>query len=208
MINISEKTLTDLEFPTVRKQLSEFCVTQMGIEKVKNIRPFKYPQQILFALNQTQEYKSSAYQDQQIPQHGFEEVQEEIRLLGINNSTLELRSLRNIATLSETANAHLRFFKKNKELYPNLYKNTEEIEYTNVITDKINQVIDRFGEIKNDASPLLQKIRQSLNQLQAKIDSSFITDLKRYQAAGYLDEIRESVLDNKRVLAVSSKVGS
>lgn len=204
MINISEKTLTDLEFPTVREQLSEFCVTQMGIEKVSKIRPFKYPQQALFALNQTQEYKSSAYEDQPIPRHGFEEVHREIHLLSIKNSTLELRSLRNISTLSETANAHLKFFRKNRSLYPNLYKSTEDIEYTTFITDTINKVIDRFGEIKNNASPLLQKIRQSLSSLQAKIDSSFTVELKRCQEAGYLDEIRESVVENKRVLAVSA----
>lgn len=204
MINISEKTLTDLEFPTVREQLSEFCVTQMGIEKAGEIRPFKYPQQILFALDQTQEYKSSAHEDQPIPRHGFEEVNDEIHLLGIKNSTLELRSLRNIATLSETANAHLKFFKKYQILYPTLYKSTVEVEYTKFITAEINKVIDRFGEIKNNASPLLQKIRQSLNSLQSKIDSSFNVELKRCQEAGYLDEIRESVNENKRVLAVSA----
>src|SRR5699024_192070 len=66
------------------------------------------------------------------------------------------------------------------------------------------KVINRFGEVRNEASPLLQKIRRSLIQLQTTIDQSFSKDLNHYQHAGYLDEIKESVIDNKRVLAVSS----
>src|SRR5699024_11914645 len=72
------------------------------------------------------------------------------------------------------------------------------------IINNVNKVIDRFGEVKNNASPLLQKIRQALNRLQSKIDSSFNADLARYQAADYLDEIKESVIQNNRVLAVSA----
>ena len=204
MINISNKTLVDLEFPTIKTQLSEFCLTEMGIEKVLKIKPFKYPQQTLFALNQTQEYKSSKLEDQQIPNHNFDTIHDEIHLLKIKNSILELRSFRNIAALSETANTHLRFFKKQKHLYPNLYKSTEEVEYTEDIIKNIHQVIDRFGEVKNNASPLLQKIRRALNSLQSKIDSSFNADLAKYQAANYLDEIKESVIQNNRVLAVSA----
>jgi|SRR5690625_1222440 len=204
MIKISNKTLEDLEFFTIREKLSEFCLTEMGTEKALKIRPFRFPQQSVFSLNQTQEYKSSALQAQPIPNHSFEVVNEEIHLLGIANSILEISSFRKLASLSETANAHLRFFKNNKNLYPNLFKTTEEIEYTVEISKNIHQVIDRHGEIKDNASPLLQKLRQALQQLQGKIDSSFNADLSRYQSAGYLDEIRESVIDNKRVLAVSS----
>lgn len=204
MIKISKKTLADLEFTRVREQLSEFCVTDMGREKSIKIIPFKYPQQTILALNQTQDYKSSFLEDETIPAHGFEEVHEEIHLLSIDNSVIEIKGLRNIARLSETANAHIRFFEKNQHLYPALFELTEELEYNSFISDSIHQIIDRFGEIKNDASALLQKIRRDLNALQSKIDSSFNSDLSRYQAAGYLDEIKESLIDNKRVLAVSA----
>lgn len=204
MIKISQKTLTDLEFPKVREQLSEFCSTEMGKAKALKLKPFKFPQQTIIALNQTQDYKSSFLQAQLIPSHSFEEINEEIHLLEIANSMLEIKGLRNIARISETANAHLRFFKKNQELYPNLFEISSEIEYTDFLTENIHQVIDRFGEIRNDASALLEKIRQALDSLQAKIDSSFNADMEKHSAAGYLDEIKESFIDNKRVLAVSA----
>lgn len=204
MIQIADSTLKDLEFPKVREQLSSHCLTEKGMEKSLKIRPFKSPGRTLFSLRQTQEYKSSALQDEPIPGHTFDSIDDEIHLLGIQNSVLELRSFPKISAISETANKHLHFFRKHKDLYPCLYKTTEFVEFTPEIVQNIKQVIDRFGEVKNDASPLLLEIRKSLISLQSKIDSSFAADLSAYQSAGYLDEIRESVIENKRVLAVSA----
>src|SRR5699024_9930566 len=122
----------------------------------------------------------------------------------IENSQLELGSFRKIANLSETANAQIRFHRKHRYLYPNLHKTTEEVELTEVIVKNIRGIIDRFGEVRSDASPLLQKTRSSIGQVRSQIDSSFAADLAQYQSAGYLDDIRESVVDHKRVLAVSA----
>lgn len=204
MIEISNRTLNDLEFLIVREQLSAYCVTDLGKEKALEIKPFKTGNRTVFALQQSQEYKSSALEDERIPNHSFESVDKEIYLLEIENSTLELRGFQKIVSLSETANTQLSFFKKYAELYPSLYKTTEYIEFTDVLIKSIKRILDRFGQVKNEATPLLQKIRQSLQMVQQKIDSSFTTDLVNYNNAGYLDEIKESVMENKRVLAVSA----
>ena len=47
-------------------------------------------------------------------------------------------------------------------------------------------------------------IRKQIQQLRSKISSSFNKALSQYQAADYLDDIRESVIDNRRVLAVKA----
>lgn len=204
MVKVSYKALRDLEFPRVIEQLSAFCVTKLGKEKVLNIKPFTQPKQTLFALHQTQEYKSSALEDASIPQHGFDHVNEEIQLLDIENSMLTLRGFQKIAALSRTANTHIAFFKKHRSLYPNLYKTTDSVEHTKVLIKSIQEVINRFGEVKDKASPQLESVRQSLRNVEAQINSSFQADMATYQKAGYLDEIKESMVGNDRVLAVSA----
>ncbi|MDX1328382.1 MAG: DNA mismatch repair protein MutS, partial [Arenibacter sp.] len=57
---------------------------------------------------------------------------------------------------------------------------------------------------KNTASPKLQEIRSQIGTVKAKINQSFASALTTYQASDLLDEIRESVVDNRRVLAVKS----
>ena len=43
-----------------------------------------------------------------------------------------------------------------------------------------------------------------INSVRSQINSSFVSDLSKYQGYGYLDEIKESVVDNIRVLAVNA----
>ncbi|CAM4297781.1 endonuclease MutS2 [Gillisia limnaea] len=204
MIKIATKSLLDLEFPTVCKQISELCITQMGIEKSLEITPYKTFKKTILGLNQTNEYVSSYQQDSRIPNHGFDSIHKEIKMLGIEDSMLEIGSFKKISSLSETANIQLRFFNKFQELYPGIYETTEPVEYTKVITEEIDEIFNRFGEVKDEATPLLQKTRRAMNGVKGKINSSFASALSTYNQYGYLDEIRESVVENIRVLAVKA----
>ncbi|MFD2518590.1 endonuclease MutS2 [Salinimicrobium flavum] len=204
MIKITAKTLSDLEFPTVCQQVSQFTVTAPGKEKALEIVPFPSYDKTLFSLHQTNEYVSSYQQESRIPNHGFDAIDQEIKYLGIEDTMLEAAGLRKISAISESANTQIKFFEKYSELYPTLHKTTSEIEYTPIIIEKINRVIDRFGEVKDDASPLLQEIRRKINKVKGQINSSFGSALTHYNNLGYLDDIRETVVENIRVLAVSA----
>jgi DNA mismatch repair protein MutS2 len=204
MINISEKALIDLEFPTICNQLSQYCITDKGIKKALQLKPYASYKSIYFHLHQTEEYKSSALQEKPIPNHGFESVDDSIKVLNIEDSVLELSSFRKILNLSETTNIHIKYFQKYRELYPNLFKLSQPIEYTTAIADEIHRIIDKFGDIKNDATPELFRIRKTINIAKSKINSSFSKALSKYSSFGYLDDIRESVVDSVRVLAVTA----
>ena len=204
MIKIHPKTLSDLEFHTVCAQLSELCITDMGKVKALKLTPKRSYKKTLFALDQTQEYISSDTHETPIPNHGFDALDHELKMLGIEDTVLEVGSFRKIGSLSETVNSHLRYFRKFQEAYPVLYNTVRETEYTTILTDEINTIVDKYGEIKDDASPLLQQTRRAINQVKGKINSSFASALSRYSSFGYLDEIRESIVDNVRVLAVTA----
>ncbi len=204
MINIHTKTLQDLEFDTVLNQTSDYCITLLGKEAVLSIQPFKSKEELLVALALVNEYISSFENDNKIPNHGFEDITEALKLLQIENTFLEVPALRKIAALSENSNILIKFFQKFEEYYPTLYKKSSQVAYTTAIVDQIKSIINRFGEVKNEATPALQSIRKAINSLQGKINSSFATALSSYQGSGYLDEIRESVVENRRVLAVKA----
>lgn len=204
MINIHKKTLQDLEFNTVLQQVSTYCVSNLGKDEVLNIAPFKSKETLLKSLNQVNEYVSSFENDNRIPNHGFDEITEAIKLLGIENSFLEIDSFRKIAAISETSNTLIIHFKKFEEYYPTLHIDASKIELTTLIIEQINAVINKFGEIKDDASETLYSIRKTINSLNGKINSSFTSALNRYHGQNFLDDIRESVVENKRVLAVKA----
>jgi len=204
MINIHEKTLKDLEFFTVLNQVSEHTLTALGKEAVLETLPFKEEQRLLLELDFTNEYLSSFDNDNRIPNHGFDSISKELKLLKIENTYLEVHSLQKIVSMSITVNAILIFLKKFETYYPKLYQSSQDIEVTKVIIEQVDAVIDRFGDIKDDASPVLLNLRRTINQLKGKINSSFTSALNTYHNLEYLDDIRESVVDNKRVLAVKA----
>ena len=204
MINIHQKTLQDLEFDTVLSQTSEYCITDLGKAHVLSIKPFKTKDELLHELTLVNEYISSFENDNRIPNHGFDEITESIKLLNIENTFLKLSEFRKIASTSETVNTLILFFRKFHEYYPTLNSEASKIHFTTEIIERVNTIIDRFGEVKNDASDALSSIRKSMNSLQGKINSSFSSALASYQSSGYLDEIRESVIENRRVLAVKA----
>ncbi len=204
MIKINQKTLQDLEFPTVCQQLSERCVTEMGIQKALETVPYTNFDSAIFGLNQTNEYLSSRLHDSQIPNHGFDVVDRELKFLDIEDSTLDKGSFKKLSSLSETVNIHLKFFKKFEERYPTLYNTVRNTEYTTVIIDAVNRIIDRYGEVRDDATPQLGTLRRAINIEKGKINSSFSKALGQYAGYGYLDDIRETIVDNVRVLAVTA----
>ncbi len=204
MINIHEKTLQDLEFSTVLQQVSELCITPLGNQSVLQIEPLKTRDALLYTLKLTNEYLSSSYNDNRIPNHGFDEITKEIKLLRIENTYLEVHGLKKIVSISLTVNTLVTYLKKFKEYYPGLNDHAFYIEVTKIIIEKVDSIVDRFGDIKDNASALLFEIRQSINRIKGKINASFSSALQLYHGLDYLDDIRESVVENKRVLAVKA----
>ena len=204
MININEKTIDDLQFPTLLETLSSICNTDIGKQKALEIKPFKEKEELMDALFQTSEYVSSFQNNNAIPNHGFEVINHEIKFLAIEDSFLEVGSFRKIANISITVNALLLFLKKFEEYYPNLNKRAIKVEYTKEIIALIEDVVDKYGEIKDNASVDLLNIRRNMNTVRGKVNQSFGIALTQYNSLGYLDDIKESFVQNRRVLAVLS----
>ena len=204
MINISRKTLDDLEFDTVVAQVAAYNITSLGRAEINKLQPFNTKEETTDALKLVHEFVSSFENDNRIPNHGFEDITEELKLLRIENNFLDVEQFRKIAALSITTNTQLKFFKKFHDYYPLLFKRSEQLEQTNLISNQINSIIDKYGEIRNDASDTLYTIRKSIQSVRTKINTSFNAALSHYNSADYLDEIRETVMENRRVLAVKA----
>jgi len=204
MISITEKTLKDLEFHTILQTISERCNTEIGMEKALQIQPFKDKEILFSELAYTNEYVASFSNNNALPNHGFETVTADVKLLAIEDSFLELVAIKKILDLSKSTNEYLKFLKKFSDYYPELFKKSTQIEFTPYITKSIEEIVNKFGEIKDDASPDLVNIRRSINVVRGKINQSFGMALSHFNSLGYLDDIKETVVDNRRVLAVQA----
>ena len=201
---IPNKTLEDLEYIEVLNQCANFAITQLGKDAIQKLQPSVDTEQIQKQLKSVSEFKSSFDNENRIPNHGFESLLDIFPLLKIENSVLAISSFRNMATNTETTNKLIKFLIKFQAYYPTLYEFSNNISIENDIIPAIERVIDRFGEIRDKASDNLFSIRKKLQQLRGKISSSFNKSLSQYNGADYLDDIKESIVNNRRVLAVKA----
>ena len=202
--NISEKTLQDLEFSTVLQHVSEHCISGLGKENVREIKPIPSRKQLFIELHLVNEYLSSFQSENRVPNHDYDNVTDSVKRLAIENSFIETTAFLKIATTSLTVNELIKFFKKFQIQFPTFYELSQKIEFTTYVDDEIKKIIDISGEVKNNASPVLKQIRRDINNIRGKIGASFSSALSKSIAAGYLDDIKETVVDNQRVLAVSA----
>ena len=201
---IPKKTLEDLEFFEVTEQIADFAITLMGKASCIALEPIADQDTMLKELHSVCEYLDSFDNDNRIPNHGFEDLSPAFKLLKIENSVLEITAFRNIAAASNTVNTLLVFLNKFKTYYPSLLSLGSEIEINKEIKKEIDNVIDQFGEVRDNASENLYTLRKQIQALKGKIAQSFNKALSHYQNLDYLDDIRESVVENKRVLGVKA----
>ena len=202
--SISDKTLQDLEFSTVLQHVAEFCISGLGKEKVFEIKPISNKKDLFKELHLVDEYLSSFESENRVPNHGFDNIIESVKRLAIENSFIETTAFLKIATTSLTVNELIKFFKKFKIQFPTFFELSQKIEFTTFVDDEIKKIIDISGEVKNNASSTLKQIRRDINNVRGKIGASFSSALSKSIASGYLDDIKETVVDNQRVLAVAA----
>ena len=204
MVHVSTGTLKDLEFDHIRQLCSEYCITTLGRSAVLQISPMALISDVSHALNKVNEYHSSFDNNNTIPNHGFEDINKALKMMSIDNTYLEISDFINMASLAETANTLIYFLRKFKDYYPALHEDASLIEPNKAIGLEVYAVIDKFGMVKDSASALLSQLRRDIRSIQSKINTSFVKALDHYQKLDFLDDIRETVVDNRRVLAVKA----
>lgn len=204
MKSIHQKTIQDLEFDTILDYVAQYCITDLGKDKILSISPFVDDELLLKELQQTSEYNASFENENVFPNHSFVTILEPLKLLKIEDSYVEAEIFKLILQISRTVQDLLLFCKKYKDYYPTIFEKSESIEFSKDIITKIEQKIEKTGIVKDTASQELKEIRTQIKNVKLKINQTFQIVLAEFAAQGYLDDIKETVVDDVRVLAVQS----
>lgn len=202
-MQILQDHLNELEFPKLLEEITPYAYSPRVAEKISNIKPL--PQkEAEFLLKKTSEFLSSYESENYIPFDEYEDIEEPLKMMLIENFRLEASAFLRIRKITEQIGKLQSFFPKFSENFPNLEEEIKGLEFRKEIIDKISAVFNRFGEVKNEASPLLKEIRESISIAKKNIQENFNKSLNHYAQQDFLDEIRESTIEDQRVLAVKS----
>ena len=202
-MQILQDHLNELEFPKLLEEITPYAYSPRVAEKISNIKPLPQ-EEAEFLLKKTSEFLSSYESENFIPFDEYEDIEEPLKLMLIENFRLEASAFLRIRKITEQIGKLQSFFPKFSENFPNLEEEIKGLEFRKEIIDKISAVFNRFGEVKNEASPLLKEIRESISIAKKNIQENFNKSLNHYAQQDFLDEIRESTIEDQRVLAVKS----
>ncbi|MFC6268069.1 endonuclease MutS2 [Frigoriflavimonas asaccharolytica] len=202
-MHINKDHLQELEFDLLLQQISPYCFSPKVAEKILEIQPM--PQDIAeISLKKTSEFLTSFESENIIPFNEYSDIESELNLMQIENFRLESASFIKIKSITEQIGRLKKFFPPLQEIFPLLNEEAVALDFQKIIIEKIDAVFNRFGEIKNEASPILKTLRAEISSAKKSIQSNFGKALVTYGNLGYLDDIRESIIDEQRVLAVKS----
>jgi DNA mismatch repair protein MutS2 len=201
-----ESAEEQLEFSKIKNHLSSYCNTEYAKEKAQFLSIHTKKEIIALQLQQAFENKLILEQQQPLPNDFSLNLKSCLKLLGIEGSTLKAEDFMNIRRLAINTERIFRWFDaERRSAYPALHKILENSWYEKSIIKMINEIFDEAGNVKDNASEALQKIRQNLSRKRNELRRVFEKEVARLNKAGYSAEIEESFSNGRRVVAVFSE---
>lgn len=197
-------------FDAVRRQVADLCLSGLGRDRVESMAFCNVPAQVRAALEQTWQMLGILTSDSGFPIEGIHDRRHllaSLRVPGSFPAESELPGLRaSLATIGAIAT----FFDKARDPetghspYPALDVLASGMMAFPAVVSAIDRIIDRNGEIKDNASPELADIRRSMASAAAAINSAMRRVISNAVREGYLEpDTTPSVRDGRLVVPVS-----
>jgi DNA mismatch repair protein MutS2 len=203
-MEFDNQSCSDLEFDLIRMMLHDYCIGPTAQLRMSELEPSADKKAVMLELYKTKEFVDIRREGQGFPAIDFDELDKEIRTLNMKGSALEAESFLKIRRDSELVNVIVSFLKTNRERFENLFQLCSNVKVTKDLLNAIDKVFDPKGRIKDEASPALKEIRNSIAGLRRQISRNFNKELKRLGDSGLLGETREAFVNDRRVLTVMS----
>ena len=199
-----ESAFEALDFLEFKTMLSKFAVSSNGRRTIMEMLPSANKNQKEVELYHGSELLEILKMDDSLPPVSRSEIDEAIPLLKIKNAVLDTAHFMSIRDQSESYNALYKFTQINDEVAPILASSYRSFPPEDKIKKHIDKVLEKNGQIKSTASSELKSIRQEIAKKRVVADRLFYKALKRCEKEGILGDIRESVSNSRRVLAVNA----
>ncbi|MBS18812.1 MAG: DNA mismatch repair protein MutS, partial [Crocinitomicaceae bacterium] len=202
--HFDERISEDLEFDVIRELLRELAGCESSEKRASTLTPSKDRTWVIRTLQETDEMQRIRSGGTGWPMLEFDELKREIKLLGVRDSVLDETGFRRISTASRIMNQVLAVLAESDMPWPRLEAVVEGQEPSTELIEAIDAVFDAKGHIRDNASPELEAIRADLTAVRRKINRSFLRAMKHVQDRGFLADIREGFVQERRALAVLS----
>ena len=195
-----ESAYLQLEFNKVKELLANYCQTEHAHAKALELRIHTRKEFVETDLRQSHEYRQLVINNIYFPNDYILNLSKELKLLSIPGAVLGGDELQQIRKLAESIEKIFRWFdNERKQALSKIFSHTY---YEKIIPEMINDVLDEYGQVKDNASDELKNIRMSLYRKRNELRRLFDKIVAKMNKQGHLAAIEESFMNGRRVLAV------
>ncbi len=199
-------------FDEIRRTLKGFCLSALGKDKADDMAFTSDAEQINAFMDEIREMRTVIGKDDGFPLDNFFDVRESLKRIRLEGTHMEedelfdlKRSLQTIITLTDYLNRGDEDDEGNIHYYyPALHALADGVATFPRIVSRIEQVIDKFGKMRDTASPELNQIRRELARTEGSISRTLYSILKSAQSEGVVEkDVTPTVRDGRLVIPVA-----
>lgn len=199
-------------FDKVREILHNKCLSPIGREYVNKMTFLTQKDMIDIRQRQTTEFMCIQAEEKNFPSQYFFDVREGIKRIRLEGTYLEEDELFDLRRSLETIHNIISFLQNNETndegntiiRYPALYALTENIPTFPQFINRIDQILDKYGKIKDTASAELLQIRHDLLSITNSISKSLNNILHSAQQDGVVSkDVAPTMRDGRLVIPVA-----
>ena len=204
---------TRIEFDAIRRMLKEQCLCQLGRERVDEMHFLTDYGAIETRLNEVVEFMLMMQVEGNFPTDSYYDVREPLQRIRIEGMYMGAEELFSLRRSLDTIGRILSILHKqggdsadgeDNPLYPSLRALAGEVEAFPAIIRGIDAIIDKFGAVKDSASPALARIRGELVRTSGSISRTLNSILRRAQADGLVEkDAAPTMRDGRLVIPVA-----
>ena len=196
-------------FDSIRQLLKEKCLSTLGEQRVEEMSFSNQYETILSRLNETSEFIRIIQEEDNFPNQFFFDIRPSLQRIKVEGMYLDENELFDLKRSLETIRDIIRFLTKEESEeenlpYPALRQLAGDVMVFPQLIDKINNLIDKFGRIKDNASTTLLQIRRELSRTSNSISHTLNSILRGAQSEGFVDkDVTPTMRDGRLVIPVA-----
>ena len=201
-----------LGFDEVRALLRGRCLSTLGKDMVDAMAFSDDPATINEWLAQVREFRRLQEEADDFPLSYFFDVRQAVARLRLEGTHLDEAELFDLRRSLDTICAIVAYLNRGEATddgevnhpYPALHRLTDGVQTFPQLVQRIDQILDRFGRIKDTASPALADIRRELARTEGSISKTLYGILRSAQSEGLVDkDVAPAMRDGRLVIPVS-----
>lgn len=197
-----------IQFSEIRSLLKGYCLCQLGKDKVDEMAFSSDVAVINTMLRQTREFRRLQEESDNFPLQFFFDMRESVKRIRLEGTHLEENEIFDLRRSLETIAAIVRFLDRGSDEgvydYPTLHELTEGVLTFPEILRRIDQILDKYGKVKDSASPALADIRMQLHKAEGSVSRTLYSILRAAQSEGLVDkDVTPTVRDGRLVVPIA-----